>query len=98
MGLKAVYYYRPISLLPLCGKIFEKIIYDSLYTYINENKFISDDQSGYRRGDSTIKQLITITNEIHKTFDQGNELRAVFLDISKAFDRVWHKRLIFKLK
>ena len=90
--------YRPISLLPLCGKIFEKIIYDSLYTYINENKFISDDQSGYRRGDSTIKQLITITNEIHKTFDQGNELRAVFLDISKAFDRVWHEGLIFKLK
>ena len=91
-------YYRPISFLPLCGKFFEKIIYDSLYTYINENKFISDDQSGYRRGDSTIKQLITITNEIHKTFDQGNELRAVFLDISKAFDRVWHEGLIFKLK
>ena len=66
--------------------------------YINENNFISDNQSGYRRGDSTIKQLITITNEIHKTFDQGKEMRAVFLDISRAFDRVWHEGLLFKLK
>ena len=89
--------YRPISLLPLFGKIFEKLIYDNLYVYINENNFITEKQSGYRRGDSTIKQLISITNAIHKTFDQGEELRAVFLDISRAFDRVWHEGLIFKL-
>ena len=90
--------YRPISLLPLCGKIFEKLIYNNLYSYINENHFISDKQSGYRRGDSTVKQLLSITNEIHKTFDEGKELRAVFLDISRAFDRVWHSGLLFKLK
>ena len=90
--------YRPISLLPLCGKLFEKLIYDNLYSYIDDNNFISDKQSGYRRGDSTIKQLLSITNEIHKTFDQGKELRAVFLDISRAFDRVWHPGLIFKLR
>ena len=90
--------YRPISLLPLCGKILEKLIYDNLYTYINENNFISDKQSGYRRGDSTIKQLLTITNEIYKSFDEGKEIRAVFLDISRAFDRVWHSGLVFKLK
>ena len=90
--------YRPISLLPLCGKIFEKVIYDSLYEYIYKNKFISDKQSGYKRGDSTVKQLISITNEIHKAFDEGKEIRAVFLDISRAFDRVWHEGLIFKLR
>ena len=90
--------YRPISLLPLCGKIFEKIIYNSLYSYIYANKFISDKQSGYKRGDSTIKQLISITHEIHKYFDEDKEVRAVFLDISRAFDRVWHEGLIFKLK
>ena len=90
--------YRPISLLPLCGKIFEKLIYDNLHSYVYQNKFISDKQSGYKRGDSTIKQLISITNEIHKTFDEGKELRAVFLDISRAFDRVWHSGLLFKLR
>ena len=90
--------YRPISLLPLCGKIFEKLIYDNLYEYIYKNKFFSDKQSGYKRGDSTVKQLISITNAIYKAFDEGKEIRAVFLDISRAFDRVWHEGLIFKLR
>ena len=49
--------YRPVSLLPICGKLFEKIIFDNLYIYIFSNGFISDRQSGYRNGDSTIKQL-----------------------------------------
>ena len=90
--------YRPISLLPICGKIFEKLIFSSLYTYIFSNGFISDKQSGYRRNDSTVKQLISITHDIHKAFNDGHELRAAFLDISKAFDSVWHDGLIYKLK
>ena len=90
--------YRPVSLLPLCGKIFEKIIFDNLYPYVFGNGFIHDKQSGYRRGDSTVKQLLSITHEIYKAFEQGKELRAVFLDISRAFDRVWHEGLIHKLK
>ena len=90
--------FRPISLLPICGKIFEKLIYDNLYTYIYGNNFISDKQSGYRKGDSTVKQLISITHEIYKAFDESKELRAVFLDISRAFDRVWHDGLLHKLK
>ena len=90
--------YRPISLLPLCGKIFEKIIYDSMYTHIFGNNLISDKQSGYRRNDSTVKQLLSITHKIYKAFDDGEEIQAVFLDISRAFDRVWHEGIIFKLK
>ena len=70
--------YRPISLLPICGKLFEKLIFDNLYNYVFSNNFISDKQSGYRRGDSTVKQLISITHEIHKAFDNKNEIRAVF--------------------
>ena len=90
--------YRPISLLPICGKIFEKIIYDNLYCYIFNNNFITDKQSGYRRHDSTTKQLLSITHEIYKAFDDSKELRAVFLDISRAFDRVWHAGLLHKLE
>ena len=48
--------------------------------------------------DSTIRQLLSITHEIYKAFGSGHEVRAVFLDISQAFDRVWHEGLIFKLK
>ena len=92
--------YRPISLLPIFGKIFEKIIYKILFEYFQENKFISDNQSGFRSGDSSISQLLVITHEIYKTFDANPSLetRGVFLDISKAFDKVWHKGLLFKLK
>ena len=90
--------YRPISLLPIFGKIFEKIIYDNLYVYIFTNNFISDMQSGYKRNDSTVKQLLSITHELFKSLDANKEVRAVFLDISRAFDRVWHDGLIFKLR
>lgn len=92
--------YRPISLLPLCGKIFEKIVFQQLYSYLNSNNLITGNQSGFRPGDSTTNQLIFLTNEIHECFEhkESIEVRAVFLDISKAFDKVWHKGLLFKLK
>ena len=61
--------YRPVSLLPICGKLFEKVNFDSLYGYIFGNNFISDLQSGYRKKDSTIKKLLSITHEIYRAFD-----------------------------
>ena len=92
--------YRPISLLPICGKIFEKIIFNNLYPYLNANNLITKNQSGFRPGDSTINQLLFLVDEIHQAFDDRNslEVRAVFLDISNAFDEVWHDGLVFKLK
>ena len=75
--------------------MFEKIIYDNLYTYIFDNNYISERQSGYKRNDSTVKQLLSITHEIYKTFDENKEFRAVFLDISRAFDRVWQVSKIY---
>ena len=92
--------YRPISLLPICGKIFERIIFNNLYPYLNTNNLITKNQLGFRPGDSTINQLLFLVDEIHQAFEDRNslEVRAVFLDISKAFDKVWHDRLIFKLK
>ena len=90
--------YRPVSLLPICSKIFERIIYDNMLKYFLDNNLISPKQSGFRPGDSCINQLLSITHDIFTSFDYGLEVRGVFLDISKAFDRVWHDGLIYKLK
>ena len=92
--------YRPISLLPICGKMFEKIIFNNLYHYLNSNNLITRNQSGFRPGDSTTNQLLFLVDEIHQAFEDRNslEVRAVFLDISKAFDNVWHEGVIFKFK
>ena len=92
--------YRPISLLPICGKIFEKIIFNQLYSYFHTNNLITKNQSGFQPGDSTTNQLLYFIDEIHKAFDCDDsfEVRSVFLDISKAFDKVWHEGLIFKME
>ena len=89
--------YRPISLLPICGKIFEKLIFDGLYLYLVSNNLITKNQSGFVPGDSCTNQLLFLINEIHEAFEDPKslEVRAVFLDISKAFDKVWHDGLIF---
>ena len=92
--------YRPISLLPICSKIFEKIISKNLYSYLNANNLLIKNQSAFRPGDSTTNQLLYLVNEIHQAFENPKSLEvcAVFLDISKAFDKVWHDGFIFKLK
>ena len=90
--------YRRISLLPIVGKIFERLLYDRMFEFFIAHNLISKNQSDFRPGDSCINQLLSIIHEIYQSFDDNLEVRAVFLDISKAFDKVWHKGLIFKLK
>ena len=89
--------YSPVSLLPICSKIFERIVYYDTYNYLIDNNLISQSQSDFKRGDSCINQLISITHDILNSLDQGIEVRGVFLDIAKAFDKVWHEGLIYKL-
>ena len=90
--------YRPISLLPICGKLFERLLYNKMFNFFLTNHLISSNQSGFKPGDSCISQLLSITHGIYASFDKGCEVRGVFLDISKAFDKAWHERLIFKNK
>ena len=92
--------YRPISLLPILGKIFEKILFDSLYDYFISNKLLNPCQSGFIKGDSCVNQLLAITHEIHKNLDANPSIDTigVFLDMSKAFDKVWHEGLVCKLQ
>ena len=68
-----------------------------MFKFFNENNLISPKQSGFKPGDSCINQLISITHEIYEALDAGLEVRSVFLDISKAFDKVWHEGVLFKL-
>ena len=68
-----------------------------MFTFFTENNLISSNQSGFRPWDSCVNQLLAITHEIYKSFDEGFEVRGVFLDISKAFDKVWHEGLLLKL-
>ena len=89
--------YRSISLLPICSKIFERLIYNKMFTFFTENNLISPNQSGFRPGDSCVNQLLAITHKIYKSFDEGFEVRGVFLCTSKAFDKVWHEGLLLKL-
>ena len=90
--------YRSVSLLPICAKIFERIIYSRIFEYLVENNLITENQSGFKPGDSCINQLLSITHDIYKSLDDGFKVKGVFRDISKAFDKVWHEGLIYKLK
>ena len=89
--------YRPVSLLPICGKILERLMFNEMFNFFIENKLISSNQSGFKPGDSCINQLLSITHEIYESFDVGLEVRSVFLDISKTFDKVLHDSIIYKL-
>ena len=80
--------YRPILLLPIAGKIFERLFHDRMFEFFIANNLISKYQSDFRPGDSCINQLLSITHEIYQSFDDNLEVRAVFLHISKAFDKV----------
>ena len=77
--------YRPISLLPICSKILEKIIFNNMYRYLVVNDLISKHQSGFRPGDSTTNQLLFLVHTIHLALDEQREVRSLFLDISKAW-------------
>ena len=89
--------YHPVSLLPLYGQILERLMLNEMFEFFMENKLISTSQPGFKADDSCINQLLSITHEIYSSFDEGLEVRSVFLDILKAFDKVWHDGIIFKL-
>ena len=84
-------------MLPVCSKIFEILLLNELYTFLNENDLLSFNQPGFQAGDSCTNQLLSITHEIYQSFDNDLEVRKVFLDIPTAVDKIWHEGLILKL-
>ena len=90
--------YRPISLLNTLSKIYERVIYNRLSTFLISNNLIYEHQSGFLKGHSTTLQLISIVYYINSELNKGNCVRSVFLDLAAAFDTVPHDLLMHKMK
>ena len=80
------------------SKLFEKIIFKHLFNFLRDNDKISLKQSGFIPGDSTVNQLVHLYHLFAEALDNKKDIRITFCDISKAFDRVWHKGILYKLK
>jgi hypothetical protein len=90
--------YRPVSLLSVLSKVFEKLILRRISKDLRPDKWIPHHQFGFRQGHSTIHQIHRVTNIINKALEDRKYCTTVFLDISHAFDRVWHCGLLYKIK
>jgi hypothetical protein len=90
--------YRPISLLPVCAKLMEKLLYKRLIPIVVSNNIIPDHQFGFRHQHSTIHQLHRVVDYIAIALEQKKYAAGLFLDVSQAFDRVWHDGLLEKLR
>ena len=90
--------YRPVSLTSICSKVMESILRDSIIDHLEGNRLINDAQHGFRSGRSTQTNLIEFLDVTTKWMDEGKAFDVVYLDFSKAFDVVCHKKLIEKLK
>ena len=90
--------YRPISLLPLLSKIFEKIIHSQTQSYLDENNILYKYQSGFRARHSTDTCLSLLNEIFSKGFDEGKLTGMILIDLQKAFDTINHKILLMKLE
>ena len=89
--------YRPISLTSCLGKFAERLIKSRLYKTLEEKNILVNQQSGFREKRGTADNLLFFSQKISETFERGKNACSIFFDISKAFDKVWHSGLIFKL-
>ena len=89
--------YCPVSLLSVVSKIFEKLVNNSIVDLLENCGLFSDFQYGFRSSRSTADLLTVVSDRIARVFNRSGATRAVAIDISKAFDRVWHAGLCYKL-
>lgn len=88
--------YRPISLLPIIGKILERLILKRMKSFLPN--IIPDHQFGFREKHGTTEQIHRVSDKVWRSFENKQYCSAVFLDIAQAFDKVWHDGLLFKVK
>ena len=89
--------YRPISVLPIIARIFEKLVAYQLYNYCEQHMVIPKEQFGFRRSSSCETALISATNRWYQELDSGNYVGVLLLDLSKAFDTVSHQGILNEL-
>ena len=89
--------YRPVSLTSTCCKLLEHIIHSHIINHLDNNKILTDAQHGFRKKRSCDSQLINTVHDLAKGLDSRQQIDAVLLDFSKAFDKVAHQRLLQKL-
>ena len=82
--------YRPISVLPVLSRLFEKLIYDQLYEYLDSSKHLFKNQYGFRNMHSVVSCLFNLTNDWYVHIDRGKFTAMSFIDLKKAFDTVEH--------
>ena len=90
--------YRPVGLLSVVSKVFEKLVNNRIVDHLEKCGLFSDFQYGFRSSRSTADLPTVVSDRIARAFNRSRATRAVALDISKAFDRVWHAGLLHKLK
>ena len=90
--------YRPITITSILCRLLEKIVKKSMIKHLDDEDYISDDQHGFRTQRSCLSNILLNLEEITNLLDQGNAVDQFYLDLQKAFDKVPHKRLIYKLK
>ena len=89
--------YRPISLLSVLGKVFERLLLKRIQAHISSTELLPQEQFGFRTGHSTSLQLLRVVNQIKQNFNYKKSTGFLSLDVEKAFDRVWHNGLLYKL-
>ena len=94
---EAIENYRPISTLPVFGKIFEKIIYTRLYSFLQSQNILHKNQYGFRKSHSTSHAINYSVTHINNYIKQRHHVLGIFIDLSKAFDTIDHSKLLFKL-
>ena len=97
-SIKDIGNYRPISMLSLFSKLFEKLIHKRMLDFLLENNLINPSQYGFRPGHSTLHALINATENIYQSLDINLHTLGIFIDFSKAFDTVSHDILLYKLR
>ena len=90
--------YRPIALTSHVAKLMERVILQRLVYFCEKNCIIPHNQAGFRKGRSTIDHIVKLTTHIKQQFARRKNILATFFDVKKAYDSVWHAKLLYKLK